>query len=354
MAECEGYELEVDDDFERIYSLRNYAAGDFGSCMTNDGYHTYYENCVKAKAASLWKDGYMYARCIIFTEVNILTGKHEGRTVRLAERQYAAGKDEQLMRVLVEKLIRGGYIDGYKKVGAGCHDTKAFVWNDGTPLTENMSIWCFANEDDYISYQDTFKYYCQGDEEAYNSSSVCYDYDLSVTDGGEELFGRNEECVYVYYRGSWHEEYVSRSEIEDNYTWIDRFDAYYESAHCVWSSYHEEYIPDDEYTYCEYIDDYVWNNAATWSDILDSNVPDVMLDEYEEEFMRDNWEWDEVNEAFAPEVIEVNRWNDDIGCYDQYMTALDETKHYTLYEGKYYDIVCNGVPLHLLEMAEAI
>jgi hypothetical protein len=95
------YELRVDDDFGEIYSSDNMAV-DFGSCMTNDGQYSFYYDAVSAKAASLWQGGKMYARCVIFTDVHDL---HTGNVLRLAERQYAVGKNPVLKQILINKLI---------------------------------------------------------------------------------------------------------------------------------------------------------------------------------------------------------------------------------------------------------
>ena len=69
MLPVDDCKLVVNDDFARIYNGR-YLAGDFGSCMTNRGHHTFYTDSVKAKAAYLERaDGLILARCVIFTEV---------------------------------------------------------------------------------------------------------------------------------------------------------------------------------------------------------------------------------------------------------------------------------------------
>ena len=42
------------------------------------------------------------------------------------ERQYATDESNTLKRALIDALIKGGHIDGYKKVGAGCGECKGF------------------------------------------------------------------------------------------------------------------------------------------------------------------------------------------------------------------------------------
>ena len=62
------------------------------------------------------------------------------KVLRLAERQYATDGSDQLKRQLVMALIDAGEIDGYKRVGAGCGDNRAFVDNNGNPL-ESTDLW---------------------------------------------------------------------------------------------------------------------------------------------------------------------------------------------------------------------
>ena len=160
------YELHVDDNFADIYDS-SCLSGDFGSCMTNRDYHSYYANCVTAKAAYLTNDdGNIVARCIIFPEVHV---DGSDKVLRLAERQYSTGCDDTLKRQLVIALINAGEIDGYKRVGAGCSDNTAFVDINGNPL-ESTDLWieCKVDYDDHVSYQDSFRYYNEGRRKAYN------------------------------------------------------------------------------------------------------------------------------------------------------------------------------------------
>lgn len=77
------YTLHVDDDFEAIYD-GDRCLGDFGSCMTGKGHHTYYRDAIKAKAAYITDDDDMIvARCIvyIYEELYLTRGKasHTGQ-----------------------------------------------------------------------------------------------------------------------------------------------------------------------------------------------------------------------------------------------------------------------------------
>ena len=346
MSQLGNYTIEVDENFARIYDSGYYATIDFGSCMTDDNYHTFYNNCVVAKAASLWRDGKIQARCVIFTDVEILTGEHEGRHVRLAERQYSANGDESLKRILVEKLITEGHIDGYKKIGAGCSDTRAFVWNDGTPLNETMSIDCDIDEyDDDVSYQDTFKFYNVEQRTSYNVGSREHDYDLSVTDGGRGMFNE-EDCEVNRWNGRrFVIDHVSEDDRDLYYSYVERWDGYYESDYVSWSHHENDYIPENDGVWCDLLDCYIWRDYASYSELANDWFPDEDFDRYEEDWKADNWEWDDIDERYVEEIEEVNIWRERLQSYVSRYTSKDNLCLYTEYDGKYYDEVDeDGVP----------
>ncbi len=82
--------------------------------MTDKDYYYFYMDSVNASAAYLTdEDDMVIARCIIYNEVK----DQDGNKWRLAERQYASDENDILKRALIDALIKGGYIDGYKKVG---------------------------------------------------------------------------------------------------------------------------------------------------------------------------------------------------------------------------------------------
>lgn len=73
------------------------------------------------------------------------------------ERQYASNKDDTLKRLLIDKLIHGEYIDGYKVIGASCSDADAFVDISGNSLkNKKFEIDCRLDIRDTLSYQDSF------------------------------------------------------------------------------------------------------------------------------------------------------------------------------------------------------
>lgn len=62
-----------------------------------------------------------------------------------------------MKRLLIDKLIQGDYIDGYKIVGASCHEANAFVDIHGNSLSDKkFEIDCDLELEDTLSYQDSF------------------------------------------------------------------------------------------------------------------------------------------------------------------------------------------------------
>ena len=241
--------LHVDDDFEGIYGFTGRCEGNFHSCMSNNGSYgngknwKFYKQAVKAKAAYLTRGemGPIVARCILFTEVK---REDTGETIRVAERQYSSGSDELLQRLLVQKLISEGYIDAYKKPGAGCGDADAFVDNEGHSLRDvTLSIECHLNEGDNLSYQDSFKWYYPNDgDKAYNHY-MCSEYECL-------------ETTNAYY----HSEHGNEEE--------DEHDGQ------VWSDYHDEYINEDDASYVESRNDYFYNDEVVYARVGNSDGND--------------------------------------------------------------------------------
>ncbi|MFI3294365.1 MAG: hypothetical protein SNI70_12730, partial [Rikenellaceae bacterium] len=142
MSTMPNFQLVVDQDFEKIYDSES-LEGDVESCMTDKSFHYFYEDSVDASAAYLVnkESGYIIARCIIFSSVT----DEYGQRYRLAERQYAVNGNNVYKRLLVDSLISGGYIDGYKSVAAGCSDSREFVDNSGASLYDkHLKIDCRA------------------------------------------------------------------------------------------------------------------------------------------------------------------------------------------------------------------
>ena len=295
------YTLHVDDNFKDIYdSGRCY--GDFGSCMTDKDQHTFYRDAIEAKAAYITDEhGWIVARCIVYTDVIDEDGNH----YRLAERQYSTGQDNVLKQILVDKLIKAGEIDGYKRVGVDCHDNKNFVRNDGSSMRDLvLHIDCCLEAGDTLSYQDSFIYYNHDEQISYNDSSKSYSDELNTTDS--QFCGGNWS---EYYR-----EYIPEDEsVYDDYyedwMWdIQQSEAIYRGERIIinedrasrdndwyWSDHEDAYLYDDE---CCYVD-----SVSDWR-LLDDCVDDID-DEWQ---LKEDCEYSDYHEEYIPEERAV--WSD--------------------------------------------
>ena len=242
------YTLHVDDNFKDIYdSGRCY--GDFESCMTDKGQHTFYRDAIEAKAAYITDEhGWIVARCIVYTDVIDENGNH----YRLAERQYSMGQDNVLKQILVDKLIKAGEIDGYKRVGVDCHDNKNFVRNDGSSMRDLvLHIACCLKAGNTLSYQDSFIYYNHDEQISYNDSSKSYSDELNTTD---RQFGGGSN----------------------------------------WSDYNEEYIPEEESVYDDFYEDWMWDNQQSDAIYRDERI----LINDDRASKSNDWNWSNHEDAY--------------------------------------------------------
>ncbi len=309
--------LVVDDDFERIYDS-DQCVGDFGSCMVNRNLHDFYKNAVNASAAYLEDmEDLIIARCIIFNEVK----DQHGRVWRLAERQYSSDGSDVLKRALVDALIKGGHIDGYKQIGAGCSDARAFVDNEGNSLSDlELTIKCNLDYDETLSYQDSFKYYDDYYRKATNygegylrldttNGSLEEDEDDSAYDNYHDY--SCAETTTVYYRGR---EYECDSNNMDDFVWVEETDEYHHI--------------DDVYT-CPECEEYFLDGV--YSDLLEEKFCcDSCLDKAEEEYKKRNWTYAEYDKEYFENEDDVTTfmfWNALEGKYIKTtisVQALDE------------------------------
>ena len=339
--------LFVNDEFTRIYSSDSYASNTMHSCMVDEGFESFYKNAVEAKAAYLENEnGEIVARCIIFTDVH-----EEGtdKIWRLAERQYAIDCSDVLKRALVDALIRGGYIDGYKKVGAGCGDSRAFVDNKGNSLAEkHFYIDCDLDTGDTLSYQDSFKHYSICEGKAYNYSCGC-DYDLATTEGSidgnedEEYDEYHEyycsETTCVYYHGR--EMYCDTNNLADFY-WIESHDEYHHKNDCV---------------KCADTDDWELTDDAYYSDLTEEYYSELSaLEDAEREYKESNWAYSSFDDEYYAndeEVVTYQRWNKQICAYEEESihigTLINLVRNgiFHAYEGEVYNMLCHGLPMFM-------
>lgn len=327
-SKCPAYELHVNDDFWRIYS-HSECVGNFSSCMAGGENYHFYEDAVDAKAAYLTNnDGRVVSRCVIYTKAT----DPDGNVMRLAERQYSTDGDDILKRMLIYALIKGGHIDAYKKIGAGCHSPELWLDINDRPLDNpQFSIPCRLSSGDHVSYQDSFKWFDRESQEAYNypeeNSVEC----LSTTD--------------EFYEGawdSWHEEYTSSDLVEVYYNGR----SYMCSEDCLddfcWVEDRDEYHHYEDVTSCERCDGYVLNDDALYSELTNKYYCcDDCLWKDEKEWKEENWEWSEYDQEYVEEITEFNRWNGE--SYEECSISTDTLDALISYgrveerDGEYYD-----------------
>lgn len=300
-------QLVVSKEFQKIYDS-DMCEGNFHSCMVNRGLHSFYKDAVDASAAYLTnEDGMIIARCIIYNHVS----DEDGNVYRLAERQYSSDLNEIYKRALVDALIRGNYIDGYKTVGAGCGDANAFVNNKGESLSnKKFKISCNLETYDHLSYQDSFKWYDYKKKIAYNYEAMGTDYNLDITDGsldgGDNYDDYHDEytdndVITVYYRGS--EMYCDENRLDD-FRYVRRLD---------------EYHHEDDVEFCSVCQEYELNENCYYSELTDEHYCSTDCKEKaEQKYKEENWTYSEFDELYYEDEYDVEtfyNWNESERCY---------------------------------------
>lgn len=289
--------LHVNDDFGRIYSSEHLLES-FGSCMTNRGLHGFYENAVNASAAYLEnEEGKIIARCVIYNEVK----DQDGKNWRLAERQYASEGNEVYKRALVDALINGGHIDGYKQIGAACSDARNFVDIHGNSLSEKeFRIACNLDWDDELSYQDSFKWYCMSSHIATNYGSG--EHSLDTTEGS--LNGGEYDDYHEYYCHETTTVYVNGSEYYCNVNDLSEF---------VWIESLDEYHHKDDVATCPVCGRYFVLADRSVSEITEEcYCKNECQKKAEHDYKKENWFYSEFDDEYyenADDVMKINQWN---------------------------------------------
>lgn len=302
-------ELHVNKEFEKIYDS-DYCKGDFDSCMVDKDRTSFYRDSVKAKAAYITdKTGLIVARSILFTDVT----DQDGKKWRLLERQYSSGGDDVLKRLLIDKLIQGDYIDGYKIVGASCHEANAFVDIDGNSLADKMfEIDCDLELENTLSYQDSFKWYSYDSGKAYNYKNSNSSYNLDTTD--LNLYGDDDEewddyhqyhcsetiCCYRNGREIWVD-----SENLDDFLWIESKQEYHHENDCTCCDECKTNILIDDVMCSELTEEYYCCKEC--------------MEKAEDEFKRKNWNYSEYDDEWYEDYTDItciHIWNESEGIYE--------------------------------------
>ncbi len=322
------YQLHVNKDFERIYST-NCCEGDFCSCMVDKGFHDFYKHAVKASAAYLEnEDGRIIARCIIYNEVK----DQDGKVWRLAERQYSSGNSEILKRALVDALTKENHIDGYKKVGAGCHEARNFVDLEGNSLSDRrFCISCDLDWDDDLSYQDSFKYYndstriADNYEEGYLALDVT-EGSLNNADDGRSYDDYHEyscdETTLVYVHGR---EYNCDSDNLGDFVWVNDL---------------EEYHHVDDVIFCNNCECCVLKEDSYYSEITEEDYCcEFCKEKAEKEYKEENWHWSDYDGEYYEDEEDITcyqHWNREKGEYEVKTISIDSLRS-SLYSDDFFE-----------------
>lgn len=356
-----GMELHVDSNFGKIYRSQE-CQGDFNSCMTDRNRHTFYQNSVKAKAAYITDpQGYIMARAVLFTGVT----DQDGKKWRLLERQYSTDDNNVLKRLLIDKLVQGGHIDGYKIVGAACHEANAFVGIDGNSLSGyHFEIDCDLEEEETLSFQDSFKWYCLYEKKAYNYPYENYTHELNTTDinllgdededdGGEDEWDEYHQCYCdattpCYWNGR--EIYVDSHNLDD-FVWIESKEGYYHIS---------------DITLCTKCRKAVLNENAKYSQVTAEFYCCIeCMNRAEKEFKQKNWHYSEYDDKWYEDPDDITRihlWNKQADAYEGKSISSDTLdklvadKKAWLFDGEAFDKTnpLNGLPFNYKQSPKEI
>ena len=318
-----GIELHVNDEFEKIYDS-DYCKGDFNSCMVDRNRTSFYRDSVKSKAAYITdKTGLIVARSILFTEVT----DQDGRKWRLLERQYSSEGDDALKRLLVDKLIQEDYIDGYKVIGASCHDANSFVDVCGNSLSDRkFEIDCDLDMEDTLSYQDSFKWYSYNQNKAYNYENSSFSYTLDTTDlnlyGDTDEDEDEDESLWDEYHQYDCDDttlcYLHGNEINVDSENLDDF---------VWIESKEEYHHKDDCVCCDNCGENLLEDDAEYSEVTEEHYCcKECMEKAEDEFKRKNWYYLEYDGEWYEDYTDITRiniWNESEGIYEEKSISID-------------------------------
>ena len=265
------------------------------------------------------KTGLIVARSILFTDVT----DQDGKKWRLLERQYSSEGDDVLKRLLVDKLIQEDYIDGYKVIGASCHDANSFVDVCGNSLSDRkFEIDCELELEDTLSYQDSFKWYSYNQNKAYNYENSGTSYNLDTTD--LNLYGDDDEddgewdAYHQYYCDDTRLCYRNGREIRVDVENLDDF---------IWIESTQEYHHENDCVCCDECGTYILLDDAMCSEVTEEYYccKDCM-EKAENEFKRENWHYSEYDDEWYEDYTDITRiniWNEPEGIYENKSIGTD-------------------------------
>ena len=244
-------------------------------------------------------------------------------------RQYSSEGNEILKRALIDTLIKGKYIDGYKRIGASCNEPNAFVNVDGNSLSgKRFTIDCDLGWDETLSYQDSFKWYNMGKRIADNygngeldlgTTEDCLDNSEKEYDDYHGYYCESTTCVYVGGR----EYYCNTNDLSD----------------FVWVECEDEFHHKDDVEECPECGEYFVTSRGKYSDITEEYYcNDDCLDNAEAKYKRENWYYSDYDEDYyetEDEITSFYKWNSIIGEYEK-KTISEKTVDELLDKEKLY------------------
>ena len=249
----------------------------------------------------------------------------DGNKWRLLERQYSSGGDDVLKRLLIDKLIQGDYIDGYKIVGASCHEANAFVDIHGNSLSDKkFEIDCDLELEDTLSYQDSFKWYSYNLNKAYNYENSHFSYNLDTTD--LNLYGdtddddddREWDDYHQYHCSVTRSCYRNGREIWVDVNNLDDF---------IWIESKGEYHHEDDCVCCDECGTNILLDDAMCSEVTEEYYCcKECMEKVENEFKRKNWHYSEYDDEWYEDYTDITRiniWNEPEGIYESKSIGTD-------------------------------
>ena len=333
-----GYNLVVDDNFQKIYSTGyTIENSSFGSCQMDKDLWDMWPNVKGAKAIYVTnEDEEIVARAIYFTEIHV---EEDDKVYRGIERIYSYNSDEKYKKLLLMMARKEGIVDIFKDINAGAHDTK--MWRiikgeEDEKFEKKMYVECvkeFTCES--VAWGDSFKYYNEKNLCIYNYEYSCDDLVLDNYDEGvtfEDLLDRwydgYSECWRYSREYSSNTAFYHGNEIETTEYNIDNYFR------------HISYL--DEYHHCDdVVEDYQGNDIlkidAEWSDYYDGYIRDEYAEysDYHNDYI-DSRRMVKVFTDYANNEYEIvdKECDDIVRCSDGYY-IFDENAEY--FDGEWHD-----------------
>ena len=263
---------------------------------------------------------------------------------------------------MVDALIRDNHIDGYKKIGAGCSDTREFLDVNGNSLADKeFSIECTIDYDGVLSYQDSFKYLDIYNHVAFNHESADYDEELSVTNGrlGDDDDDDNHPDEYDSYhdRYVWETTTVYVNGIRESCD-VNDLEDFIEIG--------GRWIHEDDVEECPICKKKFIRSEGTYSQLTEmSYCSDECLNKDEEDYKKKYWHYSDYDQEYVEEKDELSSFMEYSSITGEYNVKTILTKSlimaiengdFRVVGGVIYDTVdtLTGQPYRMMKQLEEV